>query len=217
MIRFLPGGAVRPRPRPGPVGPPGPPRRPPGSALRRPPPLLWAARRASARPPSGRSASPGESAGDPLAPRGAARRPGDEPGWPRRAAARPPPCGCGGLRRCSLIERLFLGQAHPCAPGTAAGFRSPRRTDAVGRAFTRTAPGTTTLPRRRMVPGGLHAAQNTHRQNPPSPEVHRKPGKLPPTNRLCDPVHHRPSCPVRYAVLSSGCIESIHQREIKTR
>ncbi len=60
-----------------------------------------------------------------VAPRGAARRPEDGPVWPRRAAARPPPCGCDGLRRCSLIERLLLGQAHPCVLETAAGFRTP--------------------------------------------------------------------------------------------
>ncbi|GAA3989628.1 hypothetical protein GCM10022232_24280 [Streptomyces plumbiresistens] len=60
-----------------------------------------------------------------MAPRGAARRPEDEPDWPRRAAARPPPCGCGGLRRCSLIERLLLGQAHLCAPGNGGWFPVP--------------------------------------------------------------------------------------------
>ena len=82
----------------------------------------------------------------------AALRPGTLLGWPRRAAARPPPCGCGGLRRCSLIERLLLGQARRLE--AAVEFRSPR----------------------------CPAAQTTHGQNPPSAEVHPKSGNLPPTN-----------------------------------
>ncbi len=156
MKRFR-SGTERPLPRPGPFGPPGPPgppRRPPpppeprpapSAALRRPGSLLCDARRASARPPYGRSSSPApyESEGDPVAARGAARRP-EGADWPRRAAARPPSCGCGSLRRCSLIERLLLGQAHLCAPGNGGWFPVPPSTDAVVFAFTRTAPRTGT-------------------------------------------------------------------------
>lgn len=167
MNLFFCGGreGPRPLPRPGPSDPSGPPppRRPPpprppppsGAFLRLPPALRCAARRASARPPYGRSSPvepddpvdpgvPYASEGDPVASRGAARRPGDAPDVPRRAAARPPPCGCGGLRRCSLIERLLLGQALTCAPGNGGWFPVPRNTDAPLLALTRNAPGTTT-------------------------------------------------------------------------
>ncbi|GGQ74452.1 hypothetical protein Saso_37560 [Streptomyces asoensis] len=118
-----------------------------------------------------------------MAPRGAARRPEDAPDWPRRAAARPPPCGGGGLRRCSLIERLLLGQAHPCAPGKGGWFPVPPK---YGCGRSRIHPYCTEdldAPRHLMGPGGLHGAQTTHRQNPPSPEVPRKSGKLPAPKR----------------------------------
>ncbi|GAA2523697.1 hypothetical protein GCM10010423_16100 [Streptomyces levis] len=123
-----------------------------------------------------------------MAPRGAARRPEDEPDWPRRAAARPPSCGCGGLRRCSLIERLLLGQAHSCAPGNGGWFPVPPKYGC----------GRLRIHRSRMhpyytedhdalgrhsVPGDVHGAQTTHRQNLPSPEVHLKSGNSRPMNR----------------------------------
>ncbi|PZT80445.1 hypothetical protein DNK56_00605 [Streptomyces sp. AC1-42W] len=115
MKRFLPG-----RRPPRPSAPPSPPPRrrppPPPSEPPRPAPPRWAARLAAARPAYGAS-SPCEAEGEAeVTPRdGAARRPEDC--WAaRRAAARPPPCGCDVLRRCSLIERLLLGQAR--APGS---------------------------------------------------------------------------------------------------
>ncbi|GHB54669.1 hypothetical protein GCM10010306_055560 [Streptomyces umbrinus] len=117
-----------------------------------------------------------------MALRGAARRPEDDPVWPRRAAARPPPCGCGGLRRCSLIERLLLGQAHLSAPGNGGWFPVPPKYG-CGRSYIH--PYCTEdedVPMRHSVPGGLHGAQTTHRQNLPSTEVHPKSGNLLPTN-----------------------------------
>ncbi len=111
--------------------------------------------------------------------RGAARRPEDDADWPRRAAARPPPWGCDGLRRCSLIERLLLGQAHPGAPGNGSRFPVPRSTDVVVVAFTVRHEDEDALGRH-SVPGDVHAAQTTHRRNPPSPQGHPKSGNLPP-------------------------------------
>jgi hypothetical protein len=204
MNRFSAGGAERPLP--------GAARRPPlagSAALRRLPLLLWAARRASARPPYRRSSPPDPvapdpygSEGDPVAPRGAARRPVDEPDWPRRAAARPPPCGCGGLRRCSLIERLLLGQAHPCAPGNGGCFPVP---PTYGCERFRIHPYCTKdddVLWRHLVPGAVHGAQTTHRQSARDPELHPKSGKSLDTIRRCDPVHHFSTCRFRKAVLS---------------
>ncbi|GAA4065839.1 hypothetical protein GCM10022233_45970 [Streptomyces shaanxiensis] len=111
-----------------------------------------------------------------MAPRGAARRPEDEPDWPRRAAARPPPCGCGGLRRCSLMERLLLGQALPRAPGNDGCFPVPPK---YGCGRFRIHPYCTKdddALGRHSVPGGVHGAQTTHRQSPPSSELHPKSG-----------------------------------------
>ncbi|GAA2929257.1 hypothetical protein GCM10010478_32660 [Streptomyces erythrogriseus] len=113
-----------------------------------------------------------------MAPRGAARRPEDEPDWPRRAAARPPPCGCGGLRRCSLIERLLLGQAHLCAPGNGGWFPVPPKYGCGARHIHPYCTGDKDAPSRHSVPGGLHGAQTTHRRNPPGAEVHLKSGNL---------------------------------------
>ncbi|GGJ15006.1 hypothetical protein GCM10010121_027110 [Streptomyces brasiliensis] len=118
-----------------------------------------------------------------MAPRGAARRPVDEPGWPRRAAARPPPCGCGGLRRCSLIERLLLGQAHPCAPGNGGWFPVPPKYGCGRFGIHPYCTKDEDVPWRHLVPGSWHAAQTTHRQNLSNPEVRPKAGNLPPANR----------------------------------
>jgi hypothetical protein len=193
-----------PLPRPGPLDPSGPPppRRPPpprppppsGAFLRLPPALRCAARRASARPPYGRSSPvdpddpvdpgvPYASEGDPVASRGAARRPGDAPDVPRRAAARPPPCGCGGLRRCSLIERLLLGQARRYAPGNGGRFPVPPKYGCAPSGTHPQCTGDNDAHRRHLVPGGLHGGQTTHRQNPPRGEVHPKSGNLLGMNR----------------------------------
>jgi hypothetical protein len=88
-----------------------------------------------------------------VAPRGAARRPEDEPDWPRRAAARParPAAAavCDGARSSNDYSS---GRRTLARLETAAGFRSPRSTDVVGTAFTRTAPGTRTPPNATRFP-----------------------------------------------------------------
>lgn len=199
MKRFLPGRpSERPRPRPSGLPPSPPPRRLP------PPPPRWAARRASARPPPCESSSPRESDGDgEVALRDdSLRRPAGC--WAARlAAARPPPCGCDVLRRCSLMERLLLGQAR--APGSGSGDPVPPN---YGPALRKAHPqcirqsAITDAQRRHTVPGGLHAAQTTHAQNPPRTELPPKSRKSLPTNCRCDAAHEGSPCRTRHTDLS---------------
>lgn len=184
MMRFLGGSAPRPLPRPGPFGPPGPPRRPPppwppppapSAALRRPPPLvlLWAAFRASARPPYGRS-SPlirrrrKETRWRFAVPRGGRRTSRFGRVGPRRVRRLAAAAVCDGARSSNGYSS---GRRTFARLETAAGFPVPPKYGCGRSVIHPYCTEDEDVPKRHLVPGDVHGAQTTHRQNLPRAEA----------------------------------------------
>lgn len=121
--------------------------------------------------------------------------------WPLHARHLVVAAFCGGARSSNDYssgrrERLEA----------AVEIRSPRITDQPCERLVRHASGCsakTDARGRHAVPGGLHAAQTTHGQNPPRAELHPKQRKSAPTNSRCDAVHDGSSCRIATTDLSS--------------